>query len=527
MRSKRRLELEGQFHGGGFQRELKLVSVFCLLVITAAWAGGGMGDWHSASAATTRTWIGAASNSYWSSPTNWSPTGAPVDGDAVGFNAATTDSNQYNDLGYFDLIHNRFVPLRLSSLTLNKGVLLVGNRLAVTSSIVVGASPIEPTLNLPVELAGNVQIFVANGSTLQMWSGGFATGTIAIDTVGHSLTKTGGGVLAVNEDLAGGGTFTTSGGTTLFRYEVSFGGNIAMGGGTSLKFAPGPLITASGPGPCGAPGAAVTLAGANLSTKCDTFLGSIAGAGAIDLSDPLARLTITVTGETFDGPISGGSAAKFNCCALGVQTLRGSSTFNGNVVVTGGSTLLLEGATFPASSAFTVRGQGSFQAELGGFGTFGTTVMTVARLSLESINGKFGFGRFPQLLLGPDVLVAYEIKSGTPGSGFTQLVTTDKVDIDGALLQLDFGNYIPSAGQSFSLIKGFTTGTFRNFADGKSLAEGAFFTTSGMQFKISYNGDAEDVVITRQGGTSTPTPSPTSPTQFKNKRILPGLARDN
>jgi hypothetical protein len=48
----------------------------------------------------------------------------------------------------------------------------------------------------------------------------------------------------------------TTGGTTFFHYEVTFGGTIAMGSGTSLKFAPGPLLTAAGPDPCGAPGAA-------------------------------------------------------------------------------------------------------------------------------------------------------------------------------------------------------------------------------------------------------------------------------
>jgi autotransporter-associated beta strand protein len=500
-----------------------------LLLVVAAVVGGSS---RTAHAATTRVWIGAASNPYWSSPTNWSPTGAPVDGDSVVFSAATTDSNQRNDLGYFNIVTNRFEPLRIASLTLNKGVLLVGNGLAISSTLSVGGSSIQPALDLPIELAGNVQVSVASGSTLFMSTGGYAQGTVAIDMAGHTLTKTGLGGFEVNENLIGSGSFTINGGATKFHYgyPVTFGGTIAMGPGTSLTFAPGPLSTPAGPGPCGAPNAAVVLSSANMSAKCPASVGSVAGTGTIDVAGEVPRLTIAVTGETFEGVISGNAGATFTCCGEGVQTLRGASTFTGNVLVKTGS-LLLAGATFPAASLFTVQGKGDFPAGLGGYGTFGTSVLTTALLDLASVNGKFGLARFPQLLLAPDVEVDYEIKGATPGTGFTQVVTTDKVDIDSARLSLDFGSYVPAAGQSFTLIKGFTTGTFRNYADDKPLAEGAVFTASGMQFKITYNGAADDVVITRQGGAATPTPSP-SPTstpspQMKYRDFIPMVARES
>ena len=89
-------------------RHLVRLALLLVIVGLTTTLGGSL----RAHAATTRVWIGAANNPYWSSPGNWSPTGAPVDGDSVIFPAATLESNQNNDLGNFDIIGNRFVPSR-------------------------------------------------------------------------------------------------------------------------------------------------------------------------------------------------------------------------------------------------------------------------------------------------------------------------------------------------------------------------------------------------------------------------------
>ncbi|MEP7216844.1 MAG: hypothetical protein ABI782_11375, partial [Anaerolineaceae bacterium] len=52
------------------------------LFVAAAAIGSESIGGRTAQAAATRTWTGAVSG-YWSAPGNWSPVGAPVDGDSV------------------------------------------------------------------------------------------------------------------------------------------------------------------------------------------------------------------------------------------------------------------------------------------------------------------------------------------------------------------------------------------------------------------------------------------------------------
>ena len=329
----------------------------------------------------------------------------------------------------------------MNSLTLNKPVLMVGNRLAISSALSVGVPGIAPILDFPIELAGNVQVSVPNGATLYVSSGGFAQATVSIDMAGHTLTKTGTGLLDIGENVVGSGTFTAAAGPTMIRYlyPLAFSGTMAMGSGTTLSFQPSTLS-------CGAPNAAIMLSNATMTVPCPGSIGSLGGTGTVNITGPVPKLTIAVTGETFDGPLTGAATATFSCCGEGVQTLKGASTFAGAVLVKTGS-LLLGGATFPATSVFTVQGKGAFPATLGGYGTFGTSTLATAVLDLESVDGAFGLAKFPRLTLAPDVEVDYEIKGPTPGANFTQIVTTDKVDIANARLSLDFGNYVPAPGQ--------------------------------------------------------------------------------
>jgi len=166
-------------------------------------------------------------------------------------------------------------------------------------------------------------------------------------------------------------------------------------------------------------------------------------------------------------------------------------------------------------------------AGLGGYGTFGSTTLTTSILDLAPVNGKFGLARFPFLQLAADDDVEYEISGATPGTGFTQVVMTGPLILDSARISLSFSGFTPSAGQSLTLIKGATAlfDTFHNAADNKNLAEGGVFTADGMQFKITFAGGAgHDVVITRQGGAGTPTPTPGS-TKFKS--FVPMVARES
>lgn len=246
-------------------------------------------------------------------------------------------------------------------------------------------------------------------------------------------------------------------------------------------------------------------------------------------SDSRLFIAGSQSGAAFNGPITGAAPSTITCCSSGSQTLRGTSTFTGNIVVDSGA-LVFDGAKFPAASTVTVQGQGQSRPALVGYGTFGETILTTATLALDSIGGQFGLARFPGLQFAPDVVVDMEFKGATAGAGFTQILMTGQIVIDSAALRLNFGGYAPPVGQTLTLVKGATAllDTFHNFYGGGNLAEGATFTVPGppndpanatLKFSITYKGGAgHDVVITRLAG------SPPPPTTYT--RVLPLIARD-
>jgi hypothetical protein len=486
-----------------------------LLVVAAAVGSSG----KTAHAATTRVWTGAVGYD-WNTAANWNPAGVPVNGDSVV--VGTTAS----------LITGVPAGMTLNSLTLGGTVEFYGGPLKITSAITVTKQSLFLTIDLVVILDGDVQISIPEGSTLGMRRRLSPLGTVAVNAAGHTLLKSGGGDLEFNADLVGLGTVAATGGIVSFLYPVTFGGTISLGPGTRALL----TVLGDGTGFCGsAPNTTFVLSGARLSAACVVSIRSVSGAGTIDVFDEDSRLFVAGSGGTaiFDGGISGSSPSGIICCSGGGQTFRGVSTFTGNVLVNGGE-LFLDGATFPSASQFTLQGRPGFRPTLGGYGAFGQSILTDGNLAFDSVGGKFGLARFPSLQLAPSVTVTYEIKSATPGTGFTQVVMAGEVFLDSALLSIDFNAYEPAGGQAITLIKGATGlfGTFHNAANGQNLPEGAVFTASGMQFKITYKGGAgHDVVITRQGGAATPTPSP-SPTstpspQMKYKDFIPMVARES
>ena len=475
-----------------------------LLFVVAAVGGGTAGNGGTARAATTRVWTGLSSLN-WNTAANWDPVGVPVAGDSVVIGAPALDKTLNNNLP---------ADLALASLTINTRLKITGNRLGISSAIQTGSVGI--TLDLPIVLKGDVEAALGPVGRLVMRPPSSLPGTVALDMAGHTLTVTSGDGLEFNGDLVGSGILAAKAGSVHFVYPVTFGGKITASPGAGLLFSSSfPVQNVCG----GAPNAAIVLTGAFFFTNCPTSVGSIAGSGTIELSSANARLFAEI-GETFDGPIKGTPPAGFYCCTSGVQTLRGASTLTGNVFVTGGS-LYLDGATFPPASQFAARGKGAFPATLGGYGTFGETILTTSVLDLAPVGDKYGLARFPTLQFAPDVEVYYELSGPTPGTGFTQILVTGQLVLDSALLNLNFTGYTPAIGQAITLVKGATAllDTFHNFDDGKDLPEGSTFTTSGMQFKITYTaGAGHDVVITRVAGTPPP------PAKFK--RFVPMVARD-
>ena len=505
------------------------VLVGLLLVVAAA--GGGSGG--TAQAATTRVWTGLSSLN-WNTAANWDPVGVPVAGDSVVIGATAYGKTLNNDAGYFDVVNNRTVDLVLDTLSIGTSVKIVGNGLGISAAIQMQKPENISILDIPVVLRGDAQVSLATATNLLMRSETSPAGVVALEMSGHTLTKVGLGGLIFLGDLAGPGTIATNAGFLTFIQPVTFGGTISLSAGTEATLG---TLTGNGAGPCGsAPNTTFVLSGAKLSVDCAVSVRSLAGTGEIKLLGQAARLWIAGTGGAFEGNISGARPSEILCCSAGSQTFRGASTFTGNFFVTSGR-LTLDGATFPAASQFSAQGVPVSRPSLAGYGTFGETILTTANLAMAPVNGQFGFARFPTLQFAPDVGVVYEIKGATPGTGFTQIVMAGEIFLDDAGLLLTFGGYSPPAGQAFTLITGASglSGTFSNAQDGKPLPEGAAFTAGGMQFTITYKGGAgHDVVITRQAGAATPTPTatptatpPPTPGQTKFKRFVPFVAREN
>jgi hypothetical protein len=479
-----------------------------LLLVAAAVGGGG----GTARAATTRVWTGAV-NLTWSTAGNWSPAGPPVDGDSVVIGAVAFGKTLNN---------NRPSDLALDSLTISTSVIIVGNRLGIASAITVSA-PGDVFLDLPISLRADTAASLATGVRLFMRDRLSPDGTVALETNGHRLTKTG-GEMEFNGDITGSGELRNVSGEVLLTVPMTYPGTISAQAGARVLltyYLFRPTLT------CGkAPNAKFVLTSAQLSVACAGSIGSLSGSGTLEMFSVESRLTIAGAsgGAVFTGNVTGAAPSSIACCSAGSQTFRGASSYSGYVVV-GPGILVLDGATFPSTSLFTVQGGGGSRPALAGYGSFGETILTTSNLSLVRVNGKFGLARFPSLQFAPDVQVNYEITGPTAGTGFTQILMNGQIVLDSAQLNLDFNGYQPPVGQSFTLVYGATAllDTFRNVANGQNLPEGAVFTADGMQFKITYKGGAgHDVIVTNLTDPSTATPHPT---KFKN--FIPLIVRES
>ena len=462
-----------------------------------------------ARAATTRTWTGAV-DAKWSTAGNWSPAGAPVNGDAVVFPGPGAATTVTNDL----------VELSLASLTLNNGFLtIVGNRLGISSTLAVPAAGGNPTLDLPIVLRGDIQVTLANAVRLFMRERLTPIGNVALDVNGHSLTRTGGDDMEFNGDIVGGGSITSGGTYFSAHVPLSFAGTITLNAGTEA------IIGRIGlPGDfCGAAASATfVLNNAALTGTCATTFGAVTGSGKLTVFSDSSVTIRGKSGAVFDGNVVGVFPRQLSCCSSSEQTFRGVSTFTGFFSISNGK-VTLDGAAFPAASSFSVTSNGV----LAGYGSFGDTILTGSQLRLAPVGGQFGLARFPGLQFAPDVSVAFTIRGATPGVGFTQILMSGQIVLDNANLALDFGSYVPPVGQSFTLVKN-ATALLDTFG---GLNEGATFTAGGFRFKITYQGGAgNDVIITRQADPTTPTPSPTptsTPTgMLANRRFAPNVAKD-
>ena len=190
---------------------------------------------------------------------------------------------------------------------------------------------------------------IATGATLSLGEGGTSGsvgGPIANDGV---LRLDRSDELVLSAPISGTGALVQAGsGSTTLAGANSFAGPVAVSGGT-LRLAGGAALQDA---------AMVSVgSGATLEVLDDEAIGTLAGEGAVLLTDSL--LTLTQATGSFDGAISGTGGLDVRDA---VFRLGGASSFSGDTMVSGGQ-LIVDGAL---SQSTVVLGQGGV---LGGSGS--------------------------------------------------------------------------------------------------------------------------------------------------------------
>jgi autotransporter-associated beta strand protein len=294
----------------------------------------------------THTWTGAGV--YWSDPTSWTQAqGAPAltcdhSPDLVFPVSAWSNNACVNDLTGFTV----------RSITFTGGFYdLTGNPISLTGGITVNASQIE-TVHLGLVLPIVPGYFPPY---LQAASGGDLDIRGSISGPGSLMTLGQGQV-----DLAGPGTYA---GSTFIWAETWASGNNTLPAGT-----------------------AVTVnAGYTLGLAASQTIGSLAGAGRVQLAYNGVDLCIDGSGTntTFSGTIDGyGGLYLYGQETL---TLSGANTYSGTTQVAEG-TLLVTGS-LPASSSVSLGSAFNAGATLGGTGTVGAITVGMGGNIEAGVNG--------------------------------------------------------------------------------------------------------------------------------------------
>ena len=200
-------------------------------------------------------------------------------------------------------------------------------------------------------------------------------------------------------------------------------------------------------------------------------------------------------GDTGTVDASGATFTTANLNVFHGTLIVGSPTVTGNVNISSGATLVVNG-TLGNTSAFSVPGT------LGGTGTVGPVNI--------SSGGAVAPGNSPGILNTGSIAFSsgsnfnVEIGGTTAGTDYDQLNVTGTVTLGNATLNLtQINSFAPAAGNTFKIINNDSndavSGTFNGLAEGAVISNNFF--GSGLSAKISYaGGDGNDVVITVVSG---------------------------
>jgi autotransporter-associated beta strand protein len=341
------------------------------------------------------------------------------------------------------------------------------------------------------------QLTIAGNETVGAYTQSAGNLTGAFTMTGSSYALQGG---TVNSNLGAGTTTVTSGTTTLNGTSSSLALNVNSGtlslGSASRLIGVSPVLTV-------AASATVNMAGSEV-------LGSMGGAGTVNLAAGSVTLGASSGSSSFSGIIAG--AGGLIKSGASTQTLSAANTYAGETIIKEG-TLALSGSGKIASAKVTVGDAGSSGAvldalalangltiaanqTLGGVGTIkGTTTIqgVLAPGNSTGILNNIGNVSFEA---GSSFNM--ELGGTTAGTNYDQLNVTGSVSLAG-LLSVSMGTYVPTNGDMFFIIANDSAdaiaGVFSNAA-----TDGSTYTFGSQQFKISYFGNYEAPTKSFTGG---------------------------
>jgi hypothetical protein len=325
-----------------------------------------------------------------------------------------------------------------------------------------------------------------------------AAGTIKVSTTGTTLSGSG----AVNIVTLDPATVTVLSGAnpTSTAYQAdNLDANITIQG----ESAAGPLTVAAvatGPGTAtsGEYAGTITLsdpvgvvvAGSlgNSTTGLITVTGPLSGSGTISLGTNKLVLSQSAP-SVFAGVISGHHSVDVG--GGGTLTLTATENYTLGTTIEPGTTLLVNGSIATCGGVTVDAG-----AVLGGDGTLGA--VTVYGTLAPGTPGATGILTTGQLTFDSTGALEINLNGTTPGSGYSQVVASGPIALNGATLIVQIGSSLTvTTADSFDILVNTSgqaiTGTFANLPEG-----GAGTTSNGPTYQATYLGGISgyDVVLT-------------------------------
>ena len=460
--------------------------------------------------AVSSTWAHAASGS-WATGSNWTAN-APVNGDGTNVYLETAtkspsllnitlDGQQTVGTIYLSNTASKTTGYNITSGSAGGAQLLTLSNTGNVAQVIVTSG--MHAISAPVNLASNLVISLSSGSTLAISGNIAGTGASLTLADGGSLILSGtntydggttisGGTASISADgnlgSASGGLTLGTGGRLLNTGSLatnravtlnSGGGVFAQGSGSISLTVSAPIdgagaLTQAGPGTLrltasnGYSGATV-VSGGTLSVGDGGAGASIGGTSGVALSNG-ANLTFNQgDAVTWNRAIAGNGS--FTKTGTGTLTITAAQSYTGPTSINQGE-LIVNGALV---SPVTV-GSGSILSGTGSLSN--VTVNSGGTLSPGNPPGVLHLSG--NLVLAASAAMDYEL--GAAGSGYEPFDLSGLATLNGTLNVSLLNGFTPSAGQSFDLIHGATTGSFAHvnlpsLSNGLSWDTGDLYTT--------------------------------------------------